>query len=54
MSRGVAHRRSLDPKLLWLWFRPAATALIPPLAWEPPDAVGEALKRKKKQKTKKL
>ena len=45
----------LDPKLLWLWCRPAATALIQPLAWEPPYAVGVALKRQKqtnKQKTK--
>ena len=38
---------------LWLWCRPGATALIRPLAWEPPYAVGAALKRpKKKQKTK--
>ena len=41
--------------LLWLWHRPAATALIRPLAWEPPYAVGAALKRQKtkdKNKTK--
>ena len=25
-----------DPVLLWLWRRPAATAPIQPLAWEPP------------------
>jgi len=31
--------------LLWLWCRPAATAPIRPLAWEPPYADGEALKR---------
>ena len=31
--------------LLWLWRRPVATALIGPLAWEPPHAVGVALKR---------
>ena len=30
------------------WRRPAAAALIPPLAWEPPYAVGVALKRQKK------
>ena len=27
-----------DLALLWLWCRPAATALIGPLAWEPPYA----------------
>ena len=27
-----------DPILLWLWCRPAATALNGPLAWEPPYA----------------
>ena len=32
-----------DPALLWLWCRPAATALIQPLAWEPPYAVGVLL-----------
>ena len=26
-----------DPVLLWLWCRPAATAPIRPLAWEPPS-----------------
>ena len=31
--------------LLWLWHEPAATALIQPLAWEPPYAVDAALKR---------
>ena len=35
--------------LLWVCYRPAARALIPPLAWEPPYAVGVALKRKKKK-----
>ena len=38
-----------DPALLWLWCRPAATALIQLLAWEPPYAVGTALKRPKKK-----
>jgi len=37
--------------LLWLWCRPAATALIRPLAWEPPFATGVALKSKKEKKT---
>jgi len=45
----------VDPVLLWLWHRLVATALIGPLAWEPPYAAGEALekaKKKKDQKTK--
>ena len=37
---GVGRRRGLDPALLWLWPRPAATAPIPPLAWEPPYTAG--------------
>ena len=41
-----------DAALLWLWYRLAATALIRPLAWEPPYAPGAALK-KAKNKTKK-
>ena len=39
MSCGVGRRCSLDPALLWLWCRPAATAPIRPLAWEPPYAM---------------
>ena len=39
--------------LLWLWCRPAATALIQPLAWEPPCAAGAALKKAKKKKKEK-
>ena len=38
-----------DPALLWLWCRPAAAALIPPLAWEPLYVAGEALKIKNKK-----
>ena len=38
-----------DLTLLWLWCRPAAAALILPLAWELPFAVGMALKRPKKR-----
>ena len=52
VSRGVGHRGGSDPALLWLWCRPAAAALIQPLAWELPYAVGVALKRKKKKKVK--
>ena len=36
---------------LWLWWRPAAVAPIQPVAWEPPCAVGAALKSKKTQKS---
>ena len=50
MSYGVGHRRGSDPMLLWLWREPAATAPIQPLAWEPPCAMGAALKRPKKKK----
>ena len=32
-----------DPALPWLWRRPAATAPIQPLAWEPPYAAGLSL-----------
>ena len=46
MSRGLGHRRGSDPELLWLWRGLAATALIQPLAWEPPHAAGMALKSK--------
>ena len=35
--------------LLWLWCRPAATALIQPLAWEPPYATGVALEKTEKK-----
>ena len=58
MSCGVGHRRGLDLVLLWLWRRPAATAPIRPLAWEPPYAAGAAQEiatttTTKRQKTKK-
>ena len=39
-----------DPALLWLWCRPVATALIRPLAWEPPHATGAAQEKAKKTK----
>ena len=44
-SCGISHRCGLDPVLLWLWCRLAATAPIQPLAWELPYAPGVALKR---------
>ena len=49
MSCSVGRRHGSE--LLWLWRRPAAAALIHPLAWEPPYASGATLKSKK-QKTK--
>ena len=49
MSCAVGQRHGSDPMLLWLWCRPAAVALIRPLAWEPPFAMGAALKDKSKQ-----
>ena len=52
MSFGVGCRRGSDSALLWLWCRPAATALIRPLAWEPPYATGVALEKAKEQKKK--
>ena len=50
MGYGVGHRCGSDPELLWLWRRPAATALIGPLAWEPPYAEGVTLEKAKRQK----
>ena len=52
VSCGVGLRHGLDLALLWLWCRPAAAALIAPLAWELPYAASAALKSKKKKKKK--
>ena len=49
VSCGVGRRRGSDLALLWLWRRPAAVALIRPLAWERPYAAGTALKKSKKK-----
>ena len=53
MSCGVGCRYGSDPTLLWLWLwhRPAATALIR-LAWQPPYAMGVALRRQKAEEKK--
>ena len=48
MSCGVGRRSGSDPAMLWLWPKPAATAPIRPLAWEPPYAEDAALTSKKK------
>ena len=50
MNCGVGLRHGLDLALLWLWRRPAAVALIGPLAWEPPYAVGKGKKNPKNKK----
>ena len=50
MRCGVGCRCGSDSELLWLWRRLAGTAPIRPLAWEPPYAVGAALKKAKKTK----
>ena len=47
MLCGVGHQHGSDPTLLWLWCRPGAIALIGLLDWEPPSAVGTALKRQR-------
>ena len=45
-------RHGSDPELLWLWLWHRLVATVPtgPLAWEPPYAVGAAIKKKKKGK----
>lgn len=50
MNCGVGCIWGLDPTLLWLWHRLAPVAVIRPLAWEHPCAVGMALKGKTKMK----
>ena len=48
MSCGVGHRHPLDLVLLWLWRELAAVAPTGPLAWEPLNVAGAALKNKQK------
>ena len=52
MSCGAGCRRGSDLALLWPWRRLAATALIRPLAWEPPHALDVALDPRKREKDK--
>ena len=52
VSCGIGCRRGSDLALLRLWHRPAVTAPIRPLAWEPPYAAGAALTRQKTKKRK--
>jgi len=42
-----------DPELLWCRLEAIAIAPIQPLVWEPPYALGEVLKKTKKQTNKK-
>ena len=52
MSCGVTDASRMDPVLLKLWCRLAATAPISPLAWKPPYATSAALKSKSKKQNK--
>ena len=54
MSCGVGCICGLDPTLLWLWRKLAATVPIGPLAWEPPYPMGAALENTKKKEDKKI
>ena len=47
----VGCRHGLNPVLLWLWRRLAATVLIRPLAWEPPYANKQTKTNKKPKNT---
>ena len=53
MSCGVGLRCGSDPEMQWLWRNLAATALIRPIGWEPPNAMGVALEKAKRPKKKK-
>ena len=50
LLKAAGHRYSLDQAFLWLWYRPAAAALIQPLSWECPYATGAAIIKRKKKK----
>ena len=49
MSCDTGRKCGSDLLLLWPWCMRAARALIQPLAWELPYAIGGALKRKKRK-----
>ena len=49
MSRGVGGRSGSDLAWLWLWWRPAAVALIGLLVWEPPYAAGTVKEKERKR-----
>ena len=50
MSRGIGGRYNSNLALLWLSRKPAAAALIQPLAWELPYAMGMAQGGKKSER----
>ena len=52
VSCDAGHRHGSYLALLWLWYRPVATALIRSLTWEPPYAMGAVLEKTKKKKGK--
>ena len=49
MSYVIGCRCGLNPWLLWLWCRPAAAALIQPLAWDLAYAISVAPKKQRKK-----
>ena len=49
-SCSVGLRLGSDPTKLWLWRKPAAEALIQPLAWGLPYAAGMALESTHKKR----
>ena len=53
VSCGVGCRRGSNRVLLWLSCRQVATALIRPLAWEPPYTTGAALEKAERPKKEK-
>ena len=53
MSCGVDLGGGRIIKKLWLWCRPAATALIQPIVWDLPYAARVALKKQTNKQTKK-
>ena len=53
MSCGIGCRCGSDPALLWLWLWLTPTAPIQPLSWEPPYAMGPALKTQTGKRTNK-
>ena len=53
-SCSVGHTHGLDLALLWRQHGPAAAALIQPLAWEFPYAMGVAIKKQINKFLKKL
>ena len=53
MSCCLGRTCGLDLALLWLWRRPAAAALIQPLVWELPCAMGVDTHTQKKEEEEK-